>query len=74
MSKEPRTGYKQTPIGEIPEEWNILTLDGLGSFSKGKGISKEGLVESGKPCVLYGELYTKHDVIIRNFHSFIPPS
>ncbi len=51
--------------------WRTMRLDQLGTFSKGKGITKNDLRESGVPCVTYGELYTVHHVRIRKFHSFI---
>jgi len=59
---------------EIPSDWEVKTLGTLGTFSKGKGISKSELIESGIPCVRYGELYTKHDYVIKNYLSFISES
>lgn len=49
----------------------ITTLKSLGKILKGKGIPKSDVLEAGIPCVRYGELYTKHHRIIREFHSFI---
>lgn len=37
-----------------------MNLSAIATFLKGKGISKEQLSESGSPCILYGELYTKY--------------
>lgn len=62
---------KNSPIGTFPEEWKILTLDQIGHFLKGKGISKSEILDSGFPCLTYGELYTKHHDVIRSFNSFI---
>ncbi len=56
---------------DIPEDWKTTQLGSLGYFSKGKGISKADLVENGIPCIRYGEIYTTHDYIIREFCSFI---
>ena len=56
---------------EIPGDWEVKELGELGNFSKGKGILKEQLVSEGLPCVRYGELYTTHDYIIKEFKSFI---
>ncbi len=64
-------GYKQTEFGLVPEPWKIESLGNIGSFHKGKGISKSELIELGIPCVTYGELYTIHHNIIRQFKSFI---
>ncbi|NQV01283.1 MAG: restriction endonuclease subunit S [Bacteroidia bacterium] len=67
------TRFKDSPLGEIPESWEVFKLGKLGEFSKGKGISKSELSDSGFPCIRYGEIYTVHDTIIRNFFSFIDP-
>ncbi|MFZ5978004.1 MAG: restriction endonuclease subunit S [Hydrotalea flava] len=56
---------------EIPEGWNIFRLGDLGKFSKGKGILKEQVIPEGLPCIRYGEIYTTHDFIIKDFKSFI---
>lgn len=49
----------------------FLTLGELGSFSRGRGGTKSDEVRSGVACVRYGELYTHHDSVIRDFVSFI---
>ena len=56
---------------EIPEDWEVKNLEALGSFSKGKGITKKELSSKGVPCIRYGELYTTHDYVIKEFISFI---
>ena len=45
---------------EFTEEWKKDSLKDVASISKGLGISKEQLSDSGLPCILYGELYTKY--------------
>ena len=55
----------------IPEGWQEIRLGDVGEFSKGKGIAKKDLSETGIPCVRYGELYTAHHFHIKNYHSFI---
>lgn len=45
---------------EFTEEWKIDSIKNVASISKGAGISKEQLSDSGLPCILYGELYTKY--------------
>ncbi len=65
------TGYKQTEIGLIPEDWEVKSLDKVGVFSKGKGISKTESNSGEIPAIRYGELYTKHHNVIRNYYSFI---
>lgn len=57
--------------GELPERWVVKTLGKIGVFSKGKGILKDQVLETGLPCVRYGELYTTHDYVIHECNSFI---
>lgn len=64
-------GFKPSPIGPIPNDWEVKELGGLGEFSKGKGILKEQVIEKGLPCIRYGEIYTTHDFVIKEFKSFI---
>ncbi len=62
-------------IREILEEYSkkgeLVSLINLGKLLKGKGIPKADVKDEGLPCVRYGELYTKHHRIIREFNSFI---
>lgn len=67
-------GYKQTELGEIPEDWNETTIGKVGLFKKGRGIRKDQVKESGNPCVRYGEIYNKHNDYIKDFCSFITDS
>ncbi len=47
------------------EEWEEKTLGEVATFLKGKGISKNDIVENGKnKCIRYGELYTEYKEII----------
>lgn len=68
---ENRSGYKNTKIGWIPEDWGVNTLESFGFFSKGKGISNSDKKETGIPCITYGEIYSKHNFIVKKFQSFI---
>ena len=51
--------------------WQEVKLGEVGNFSKGNGITKSELVKNGVPCIRYGELYTKHDIKVKKFYSFI---
>lgn len=64
-------GMKQTELGEIPEDWEVIQLGGLGYFSKGRGIKKDEAQSGEIPCIRYGEIYTYHNDIVRNFNSHI---
>jgi len=55
----------------VPEDWDVKSLGSFGLFSKGKGISNNEKKETGIPCITYGEIYTKHHFIIKEFQSFI---
>lgn len=55
----------------MPKGWSVFQLGELGTFSKGKGILKEQVISEGLPCIRYGEIYTTHDFIIKDFRSFI---
>ncbi|VAW31046.1 Type I restriction-modification system, specificity subunit S [hydrothermal vent metagenome] len=50
-------------IGGIPAGWEMRRLATLGEFSKGKGIPRSELKENGCPVILYGDIYTKYDVV-----------
>lgn len=63
------TGNRQLPGFDRP--WRQFTLGELGTFRKGKGISRAEVRLSGLPCVRYGEIYTLHHDVIREFGSFI---
>lgn len=63
----PKPFYNST----IPSGWEVKELGELGIFSKGKGILKEQVISDGFPCIRYGEIYTTHDFVIREFKSFI---
>lgn len=58
-------------LDEFSKEMKLVPLISLGELLKGKGIPKAQVKTEGLPCVRYGELYTKHHRIIRNFNSFI---
>ncbi len=58
-------------IGDIPSHWEIHTGSYLGDYSKGNGIKKDEVTESGLPCVRYGEIYTVYDLKFYQTKSFI---
>lgn len=61
-------------VTELSKSVNMVKLSSLGKLLKGKGIPKVEVKETGYPCVRYGELYTRHNRIIREFYSFIDDS
>lgn len=53
------------------EKWEKIKLGEIGSFLKGKGISKSETEEVGINSIRYGEIYTVHHFYIKKFYSFI---
>lgn len=57
---------EETPISEdeipfeIPKSWEWCRLGDIGIFERGNGIKRDETLESGCPCVRYGEMYTKY--------------
>ena len=59
------TGYKQTELGEVPEDWEVISLGDVAKFYKGRGLPKSDLVIGGhRECIHYGELFTQYGEII----------
>jgi type I restriction enzyme S subunit len=51
-----KPGYKQTEVGVIPENWELVAIGSVGSFTSGQGISVAALSEqsSDTPVPVYG--------------------
>jgi len=71
MKQKEKSSLKQmVPALRFPEfvdagDWIDRKLGDLGTFLKGKGISKADLNDKGlTPCIRYGELYTVYGEII----------
>ena len=56
---------------EIPTNWKWVRLGDVGEIYRGSGIKRSDMVESGLPCVRYGELYTTYDLTFSDAKSFI---
>jgi len=55
-------------------EWKKTTLGNTGYFTRGKGIKKTDVSDTGVFCIRYGEIYTKYDFFVENPLSKIPPN
>lgn len=64
MRKTPKLRF-----AEFSGEWEEKKLGSLCTFLKGSGLSKEDISTDGKPCILYGELYTKYGEVISEIYS-----
>jgi type I restriction enzyme S subunit len=69
VMQELLTGQRRLPGFE--GEWKRMALQDLGVFIKGKGVSKAEAQSGTIPCVRYGEIYTRHYDVIRQFYSRI---
>lgn len=69
-----KPGYKNTKLGWIPEDWEIVRLEEVGKFSKGKGISKSEIVQKGFPCMRYADIYTLYNIYTENLNFFVGPA
>ena len=58
-------------IGEIPRHWELLRLNNLGRFSKGKGITKDKIKENGNKSIMCSEIYTTYQLRFNETKSFI---
>jgi type I restriction enzyme S subunit len=58
----------------IPQDWEVKPLSALGTFMKGKGITRDDMVDEGVACVRYGELYTDYNDYIVTPTSRVPHS
>lgn len=61
----------RTRLPGFSAEWQVKRLGDLGSFFKGRGISRNQAQSGEIPCVRYGEIYTVHHDVIRSFASRI---
>jgi type I restriction enzyme S subunit len=50
--------------------WKYSSLGAVASFHKGRGVSKADIDPDGsRPCIRYGELYTRYTEVIGEVHS-----
>jgi type I restriction enzyme S subunit len=50
--------------------WTKIRLNFLGNFYKGRGLDKSKLKDTGVPCILYGEIYSKYNIKFNKSSSF----
>jgi type I restriction enzyme S subunit len=63
------TGQNRLPGFSSP--WHVKRLKELGRFIKGSGVPRDQALSGDLPCVRYGEIYTTHHDVIRQFTSRI---
>lgn len=55
----------------LPHREGKVFLSDLGEFIKGRGITRADLVQSGIPCLRYGDLYTTYGDVTDELTSFV---
>ncbi len=67
--------YKDTKIGRIPKDWDVMKLKDLGTFFKGQSVSSNHITSDGKPIIRYGDLYVqyKNKNTVTHFAFFADP-
>ena len=65
------TKFKQTELGPIPEDWDVIALNEIGPLSKGLGLSRNDSHSGFLPAIRYGEIYTTHHNYIVKYTSHI---
>ncbi len=73
---KPYPAYKASGVewlGDVPAHWEVRRLGQIGSFSRGRGGSKDDERSVGVSCVRYGDLYTTHQYAIEESRSFVSP-
>jgi len=57
----------RTRLSGFSDEWERTPIGAYAQISKGKGLSREAVAESGHyPCLLYGELFTTYGRVARH--------
>ncbi|WP_255331759.1 restriction endonuclease subunit S [Methanocalculus taiwanensis] len=64
----------RTRLPGFEGEWLTVKVGALGTFTKGRGIKRDDVSDTGLACIRYGELYTTYKNYIRSPVSRIPPS
>lgn len=63
------TGNKRLP--GFTCKWQEVRLGDLGELVRGKGVNRSNIVETGFPFISYGEIYTTHNIKIKEYRTFI---
>ncbi len=69
----PQNGEKVPRIrfADFHGEWGQRKLGEVATFAKGKGYSKNNLIEYGYKIILYGKLYTNYETVIETIDTYV---
>ena len=78
MKLRPYPTYKRFRVAgvdsAVPAHWKIVQLGRLGEFFKGVGGPRSDNTTAGRPCIRYGDIYTKYQYHVRNPMAFVSES
>lgn len=69
---KPTREVNDIELFEIPEHWQWVELSQIGTMTRGSGIKKTEVTQTGFPCVRYGQLYTTFKEKFDKAVSFVP--
>ena len=58
-------------ISDVPAHWEVTLLGRIGTFSKGRGGTKDHEVSVGLPCIRYGDIYVNYSYMVNKACSYI---
>ncbi|MDU2505020.1 MAG: restriction endonuclease subunit S [Clostridium perfringens] len=73
MKKEAREGYKMTELGEIPNDWSLLTIGDLFEFKNGLNKEKE-YFGKGTKIINYTDVYKNRGLTNSNVNGLVEVS
>jgi type I restriction enzyme S subunit len=71
LEKQENQNIPKLRFSEFSGEWEEKEIKDFGYFYYGKSAPKWSITEDSKtPCIRYGELYTKFNVVVDKIHSY----
>lgn len=78
MKLKPYPTYKQCRVAgfdsAVPAHWKVEQLGRIGEFFKCVGESRSDNTTAGRPCIRYGDIYTKYQYHVRKPMAFVSDS
>lgn len=64
---DPQSGFR---LPGFSGKWKYCEFGDRGTFEKGHGLSNAQCNSSERPCVKYGDIYTRYNTVIRKIYSY----